>query len=153
MPGNLRVDFSSVKPELTNYPWEVMLEQGFHWMDKYGDAHWIDDMDESYLENALRFAMRACQLMSHDWWSFAMRLNGEMAMDSAEREADRFGEYDVPLVKGLRRALARKKGEEFWVNDWELEGDLMHMSLMAPGYDMMDFLDRVGYRSMRTENQ
>lgn len=132
----VRVDFSSIKEPLDNYPWITMLNQGYHWMDKYGDAHWIQDMSTEYLENALRYAEAACRSVSNRWWRFAFMLNGEMAIDEAERTAMKYDEYDVPLVKGLAAELARRRGEdELLIEDWELEG---HYDVLEwQGYEHM----------------
>lgn len=139
----IRVDFSSVtyKEPLENYPWPIMLNQGYHWMDKFGDAHWIEDMETDYLRNAIRFAERACRQVSNRWWRFAFILNGEMAIDEAERIAMRYDEYDVPLVKGLARELARREGEELFLEDWELEGHFDPAEW--GGYEHMAFLEAI----------
>lgn len=133
-----RVDFSTMPEPLVDYPWEVMLEQGFHWMDRYGEAHWIEDMSEAYLENALRYAQQACWGIASSWYRFAMALGGDMAVMSAESQAARFEDLDLPLVKGLKRALAIKRGEEYFVEDWELEGDWdFNAAERHAGYTMM----------------
>lgn len=116
-----------------------MLRQGYHWMDKYGEAHWIADMSTPYLENALKYATFACRSVANTWWSFSMVLNGEMASDEAVRYAEQYDELDVPLIKGLRNELARRRGEEVLYDVWELSdwGDLRYY-LQDDGYRMMD---------------
>lgn len=119
----IRVDFSSIPNEadaLVHYPWETMMEQGYHWMDRFGNAYWIRDMETSYLENALRFARHACRGMAYAWFLFAVSLNGEMAIDSAERYAGQYDDEDVPLIKGLRNELARRRGEDPPYGEYEL---------------------------------
>ena len=130
------VNFSSIPDELPSYPWPIMLNQGYHWMDKYGMGHWIQDMSTGYLKNALHFAELACRQLSSAWWSFAFALNGEMAIAAAERYAMRYGEYDVPLVKGLEKELGIREGDErLDIGEWELEGHY-------------DFLEWQGYEAM-----
>lgn len=131
----VRVDFSSVKEPLETYPWPIMLNQGFHWMDKYGDAYWIPDMETDYLRNAIRFAESVCRSISNAWWRFAFSLRGEMAIDTAESIAMRYDEYDVPLVKGLARELGKREGNELLIEDWELEGYVNWQELK--GYEHM----------------
>ena len=122
----VRVDFSNLTPVediLGYYPWEVMLQQGYHWMDRYGQAYWIEDMSENHLENALRFAQHACRVRANFFWRGAMMMNGEMAMDTMEGMAIRYEEYDVPLVKSLQKALHEKRGEYHNITYWDLTPD------------------------------
>lgn len=110
MTDTIRVNLKGIPyKELEAYPWETMLDQEYHWMDKYGNAHWIQDMDTDYLENALRFARRACRYLSSAWWDFAWHLNGEMATYHAEHMAMMYDEYRVPLVEALERELVRRQ--------------------------------------------
>jgi len=138
----IRVDFSHIPDELEAYPWRVMLQQGYHWMDKYGYAHWIPDMETSYLENALRFARHGCSAVARSWWWLAMRMNGEMAIDAAESYAMRYEEGDVPLIKGLENELARRAGESPPHSEWELSDG--RDFLEDQGYNHMDALQAMG---------
>lgn len=122
----VRVDFSNLTPVediLGYYPWEVMLQQGYHWMDRYGQAYWIEDMSEDYLENALRFAQHACRVRANFFWRSAMMMNGDMAIDTMEGMAIRYEEYNVPLVKGLTKALCVKRDEPHGITYWDLMPD------------------------------
>ena len=133
----VKVNLAAAPEPLEFYPWDVMLQQGFHWMDKYGDAHWIPDMDERYLHNALRFAKMACHGVSNGWWDFAMMLNGEMATEMAMSTAERYDEYDVPLVKGLMNAIADKIEKPKAFEQWELEGNDWTMYMESEGMNHM----------------
>ena len=133
----VKVNLAAAPEPLEFYPWDVMLQQGFHWMDKYGDAHWIPDMDVSYLYNALRFAKMACHGVSNGWWDFAMMLNGQMATEMAMNTAERYNGYDVPLVKGLMNAIAKREGLIKPFQRWELEGDDWTMFMESEGMNHM----------------
>lgn len=110
-------------------------------MDKYGHAHWIPDMDNKYLHNALRYAVAACRRKSNAWWDFASLLRGEMAINQAERTAMRYDELDVPLVKGLRNEIARRRHEQPPFEQWELEGYVWDMYMEDRGMDHYAVLD------------
>lgn len=105
----VRVNLKQVPERLENYPWEVMLDQEYHWMDQFGNAHWIADMETSYIRNALPFAYHACRALASAWWNFAMVLRGDIAQWTAESTAMRYDDYDVPLVRALREELQRRE--------------------------------------------
>lgn len=138
----MKIDFTKVPQELDRYPWPIMLKQGYHWMDRYGEAHWIPDMSTSYLENALRFAKVACRGIANEWWNLAMIMNGEMAIDQAERYASRYDSCEMPLVRGLENELARRRGEEPPYDEWQLSDPYDYLE--DKGYDYMDFIRSLG---------
>jgi len=127
------------KIPLDYYPWDIMLRQGFHWMDRYGNAYWIEEMSTDYLQRALSVAKRGCRQVANLWWMFALGLNGEMAQDQAERTAMRYDEYDTPLVYGLEKELAKRQGLPVVdvEDDYYLSQDLLGAYLENAGYAHM----------------
>ncbi len=140
-----RVDFSTIPEELERYPWPIMLNQGYHWMDKYGEGYWIEDMETSHLENCIPFAYSACSSMATLWMEFAITLGGEHAQDAADHIMDRYIDYDVPLIRGLENELARRNNHP--LPHEHIGGDGMSF-LEAEGYRVMDaFLQPLGEKA------
>ncbi len=129
-----RVDFSTIPEEIEGYPWPIMLNQGYHWMDKYGTGYWIEDMTTSHLENAIPFVYSACNALATQWMEFAMSLHGVHAGDAADHMMQKYISYDVALIRGLENELARR-------NNHPLPHDYI-------GSDGITFLEAEGYRVM-----
>ena len=97
------------------YPWADMLAQDRCWMDRYGRLIKITRMSDRYLENALRYALRASWGQAALVADLAAGAHGDMAQMSLDMIMDDYMEGRVELIEAIIEEQERRKLRPKWV--------------------------------------